>query len=242
MRILRVLSGALVGALGLVALWASSVLDPPESVSRFLAVISAVYPAPIGSAVVERIPCPPLRRLRLYGVCTGGCEEIWRIVGVRGLEAVNLENLNRQPAESQEDVRRVTNALVRQEGLRLDEEGARQMIGCYMRLDALRPELVLSEEGAAAVERARAIGEEAMAKLAATLPASDEPAGVAVTVEPDGFTARFLYWSTAEAGRPVLETVWRLERDGRLRSVQASPRPAFTDDNGPGSTPGTSPS
>ncbi len=242
MRVLRVTSGALLAVLVLLLLWAGRLLEPPEAVSRLSAIISAVYPGPTGAAVAERITCPPLRRLRLYAVCTEGCEGVWRIVGVRGLQATNLQNLNRLPPEAPEDVRRGFNAWIAREGLRLDAQGARQMIGCYMRLDALPPELILREADAVAVERARASGEEAMAALAESL---DEPGAldrVAIEEGRDAFTARFLYWSTAEAGRPVLETVWRLARDGRLLSVEIRPRPAITDGTASGSTPGTPPS
>src|SRR5262249_21646035 len=83
-------AGALRALLGGGRLWATALVDPPESVSRRLALLSSLYPESSRGAEVERIPCRPLRHLRLYVVCTGGCEETWVIVGVRGLWPENL--------------------------------------------------------------------------------------------------------------------------------------------------------
>ncbi|HKN47674.1 MAG TPA: hypothetical protein VJ144_06860, partial [Candidatus Polarisedimenticolia bacterium] len=215
MRLARVLLGALLAGSVLVTLWATGFADPPEAVSRRLALFSAVYPGALRKAVVERIPCAPLRRLRLYVVCTGGCEDVWRIVAVRGLMAENLQSLNRVPPEPPEEIRARIDAAVGRERLRLDVGGARELIGCYMRLDGRHPELVLLEPDREAVEAARG-NEEALAAVAEAL---DEPAAlsrVEVREIADGFASRFLYWDTAAPGRPVLELTWRLARDGRV--------------------------
>ena len=239
MRALRVLAGAGLGLLLLLLLWTAGILRPPGGLVRRLAAWSAGVPGPAGEAEVEEIPCPPLKRLRLFVVCSDGCEGVWRIVGVRGLRPENLANLNRVPPEPMEETRSRINAAVAREGLRLDAEGARQMIGCYMRLDGLQPDLVLEESDEAAVEQARG-DEEAMRLIAEGL---DDPGAVGrVTVEEtgEGFVARFLYWQTALADRPVLELEYRLARDGQIRSVQARARPS-KDGTVSGNTPGTPP-
>ena len=66
------------------------------------------------------------------------------IVGVRGLLPKNLANLGRVPAQPAEESRSRINAAVAAEGLHLDGDAAREMIGCYLRLEGFLPELVLS--------------------------------------------------------------------------------------------------
>ncbi len=239
MRLARILLGAVLAGSALVILWAAGIADPPEAVSRRLAIFSAVYPGPLGKAVAERIPCAPLRRLRLYVVCTEGCEGVWRIVAVRGLAAENLQSLNRVPPEPPEEIRARISAAVGREGLRLDVGGARELIGCYMRLDGMHPELVLLEPDWQAVEAARG-NEEALAAVAEAL---DEPSAlsrVEVRETADGFASHILYWDAASPGRPVLELTWRLARDGRVLFFEAGPAPV-RGGNGGGSIPGTPP-
>jgi hypothetical protein len=238
-KALRVLGGACLGLLVIALLWAAGALRPPEGITRRLAAYSAVFPGPVARARVERIPCPPLERLRLYVVCTDDCEGVWRIVGVRGLGPRNLVDLGRVPPEPTETTRERINAEIAAEGLRLDLAGAREMIGCYLRLDGLHPELVLEPADREAVEGARG-DEEAMRRVAEGL---DEPGAVGrIPVEEvaDGFTASLLYWHTARDDRPVLEIEYRLRRDGRVESVRARPLTPV-DGTASGSTPGTPP-
>ena len=225
MRGLRVLAGAVLGLLLLWLLWTAGFLPPPEGLVRRLVAWSAGVQDPAAGAEVEEILCPPLRRLRLFVVCTDGCDGVWRIVGVRGLRPENLANLNRTPPEPMEDSRRRINEAVAREGLRLDAQGARQMIGCYMLLDGLQPDLVLEPADVEAVEQARG-DEEAMRRIAEGL--EDPGASERIPVEEAGeeFVARFLYWQTARADRPVLQFEYRLARDGRIRTVQARVHPA----------------
>jgi hypothetical protein len=235
-----VAAGAGLGLLLLLLLWTAGVVPPPEALASRVAAISAVFPGPAGDAEVQRIPCPPLRRLRLYVVCTDGCEGVWRIVAVRGLRPENLANLNRTPPEPAEESRGRISAAVEREGLRLDAAGAREMIGCYLRLDGLHPDLVLEESDHRSLEEARG-DDEAMRRVAEGLEDPGAIARVPVEETPEGFAARFLYWQTARADRPVLEIEYRLARDGQVLSVRAralSPG----DGTASGSTPGTPPS
>jgi hypothetical protein len=213
-----VAAGALLALLVLVALWGGGALSPPESLSRGIAALYAVFPGPVGEAEVERIPCAPLRRLRLYVVCTAGCGEIWRIVGVRGLRAVGLVNLNRIPTEPVEAARQRLNEAIAEERLRLDGAGAREMIGCYLGIAGLRPDLILTDPEFQALGNARG-DEAALAALAARLEDPEALFRVAVREDGDGFSARILYWDTARIGRPVLEVDFLLAADGRLRAV-----------------------
>lgn len=218
MRPLGVVAGALLALTGLVVLWDAGVLPAPEGLTRRVAALYAVFPGPVGKAEVARIPCAPLRRLRLYVVCVGGCEEVWRIVGVRGLRATVLVNLNRVPAEPVEAVRERLNQAIAREALRLDGAGALEMIGCLLAIAGMRPDLILTDTGIQAIEGARG-DEEALAALAGRLEDPEALSRVTVREDGDGFSARFLYWDTARMGRPILEIDIRLAADGRLREV-----------------------
>ncbi len=228
MRLARVLLGAALGAFVLLILWITGTVDPPEAIARRLAAIAAVYPGPVGRAEVERIPCAPLRRLRLYVVCTAGCGEVWRLVAVRGLRAENLQNLNRIPAEPPEEARARVNEAIRRERLRPDVDAARELIGCYMLLDGMHPELVLLPADREAVERARG-NESALAALADSLDEAAALSRIEVQKTVEGFASRFLYWDTTASGRPVLELDWRLGPDGSILFFEAHPAPIKDD-------------
>jgi hypothetical protein len=226
-RVSGVLGGALLGLLILLLAWSTGLADPPEAVTRAIATFTAVFPEPMGTAVVERLPCPPLRRLRLYVVCTRGCEGTWKVIGVRGLLATTLANHARRPPEPVDDRREAVSRAVARERLRLDERSARQMIGCYLLLEGLRPDLILTGDR---LERLRRAGgdEEARRRLAESLEDPDAVSRLAIHREDGGYASRFLYWHTAEPGRPVLELKLRLGEDGALRSLEAR-APAFTE-------------
>jgi hypothetical protein len=215
---LWVVTGALLALIVLIGLWDFGVLPPPERLTRGIAALYAVFPGPVGKAVVAPIPCAPLRHLRLYVVCVGGCEDVWRIVGVRGLRAAVLVNLNRVPAEPVEAVRERLNEAIAKERLRLDGAGALEMIGCLLAIAGMRPDLILTDPEAQAVEGARG-DEEALAAIAARLEDPEALSRVTVREDGGGFSTRFLYWDTARMGRPILEIDIRLATDGRLREV-----------------------
>jgi len=241
-RLLRVAAGAGIAAFGLVVLWAIGLAPVPEGVTRRLAAFEAVFPGRWTGAEVERIACPPLSGLRLYVVCTDGCDGIWKVIGVRGFRTLALVNLNRMPPEPTEEVRRRFNREIAKEALRLDPGGAVDMIGCYLELAGLHPELVLTDAALAAVETARTgpRPEEAMRSLADGLDEPDALSRLTVTETPQGFESTFLYWDTASVGRPVLQMDYRLGRNGVLLGVRVrewSP----TDGTVSGSTPGRPP-
>ena len=100
-----VAAGAILALVAVLLLWGTGLAAPPEGLSRTIAALSALYPDSIRGAEIDRIPCPPLRRLRLYVVCTAGCAETWVIVGVRGLLPKNLANLGRIPSQPVEESR-----------------------------------------------------------------------------------------------------------------------------------------
>jgi len=225
LRIVRIGSGALLGLLALLLLWAVGLVDPPESLSRRLAVLSAVYPEKADDAVAERIPCPPLRRLRLYVVCTERCEGVWRIVGVRGLLATNIQNLIQPPTETPLEARVQANAAIAREHLSLDARGAQEMVGCYLRLSGLAPELVLGGADAVLVERARGQGEEAMAAIAASFDDPDAAARIRVRQTAAGYAATLFYWDRWRPGEPIESLEYLLARDGRLLSAGARDEP-----------------
>jgi len=241
-RLLRVAAGAGIAVLGLVVLWAFGLAPVPEGISRRLAAFEAVFPGRWTRAEVERVPCPPLRRLRLYVVCTDGCDGIWKVVGVRGFRTLPLINLNRMPPESAEDVRRRFNREVAKEALRLDPGEAVDMIGCYLGLAGLHPELVLTDAALAAVETAREgpRPEDAMKSVAEGLDGPDALSRLTVEETAQGFESSFRYWDTASAGRPVLEMDYRLGRNGVLLGVRVRER-SPTGDTASGSTPGRPP-
>jgi hypothetical protein len=233
-----VLTGALSALAGVVFLWSVALVDPPEPLSRTLATYSAVYPGRIGGAEVERIPCPPLKHLRLYVVCTNACADTWVIAGVRGLWPENLANPGRIPPQPVEESRARIAEAVREDGASLDRDGAREMIGCYLRLEGLLPELVLTPLDVMALEGARG-SEDDMRRLAEGLDAPDALSRIEVKEEEDGFLARLFYWDTALPGRPVLEMIFRLEKNGVLRSLDVNE--SLRGGNASGSSPGTRP-
>jgi hypothetical protein len=210
-----VIAGAGLGSVLIAVLWLTGVMQPPEALTRKVAAYSAVFPGPVEEAEVERIPCPPLRRLRLYVVCTQRCEDVWRIVGVRGLRPENLANLSRLPPEPEGEARRRFNLAVAREGLRLDLDGARDMVGCYLRLDGLDASHVLLDSDLPAVERARE-SEESMRRLAERLNDTEALSRILMTELDGGFEGRFLYWGTTRPGGPVMEFRLKLAPDGRL--------------------------
>jgi hypothetical protein len=224
----RILIGLAMGILVLGLLWFGGILTPPETLSRAVAVLSAVYPGPMGEAQIERIPCPPLAKLRFYVVCTRDCEEIWRIVAVKGLQPQVLTDLARIPPEPEGLARRRLNTAVGREALRLDDEGVREMIGCHLRLDGRYPELILPEGGLQDVESARP-DEDAMRRLAARLDQPGALSRIRVQEVPTGFDSRFLYWDTFDSRRPVLEIWFQLARDGQLRQVRVRTVPRRDD-------------
>ncbi len=237
--ILRVAVGILLGGGLLLLFWIAGIVEPPEALSRALAILAATYPGPGGRATGERIACPPLPRLRLYVVCTDDCEGVWRIVGVRGLAATNLVNLNKLPPDSPETLRRAANEAIAAEGLHLDERGARGLIGCYLRLAGLHPERVLGDGDRDRLEQARAN----LATLTAFAENLGEVGGVEripIRETPVGVTSRFDYWDTASAGAPIVTMTWRLRHDGTIDLYRASP-PPLTDDSESGNTPGKPP-
>jgi len=219
----RLLLGVMLGAVLVGSAWFGGWIEPPEPLARRVAVWAAIYPGPVGEAEVEPIPCPPLERVRLYVVCTKGCEDVWRLILVKGLQATMLANLGRIPAEDLATTRRRMNAAVGREALRLDPEGARAMVGCYLRLEGLEPGLVLPEGGFEAVQAARAEGEEAMRAYAIGL--ADAGAVARIPIEPTaaGFESVMLYWDTFRDGHPVLRITMRLARDGQMREMSAEP-------------------
>jgi hypothetical protein len=224
--------------LAVLVLWGMALVDPPEGIRRSLAAFSAVYPGPIRRAEVERIPCSPLKHLRLYVVCTNACADTWVIVGVRGLWPENLANLGRIPPQPVEESRALIGAAVKRDGLSLDRDGAREMIGCYLRLDGLLPELVLSPVDLVALEQARG-SEDSMRRLAEGLDTPDAVSRIEPEGGEDGFRARLFYWDTALPGRPVLEIGFDLETNGVLRSLDV--RESLRGGTASGNTPGTPP-
>lgn len=217
-----VVAGAVLALVAVVFLWGAGIAPPPEGLSRTIAVLSALYPNPLRGAEIERIPCPPLEDLRLYVVCTAGCAETWVIVGVRGLLPENLANPGRIPPQPVEESRRRINAAVAAEGLHLDAGGAREMVGCYLRLEGFLPELVLTPEALVALEAVYG-DEEKMRLLAEGLDSPDAVSRIEPEATEEGFRTRLLYWDTARPGRPVLELDFALDDRGVLRSLQARP-------------------
>jgi len=228
MRISRLLAGIALGLFLLMGLWYGGWLLPPEGLSRRLAAFHAAFPGAMGEAQVSRIDCPPLRRLRLYVVCTRDCEGIWRLVLVKGLRATTLANLGRTPPDSPSMTRQRTNAAVGREAMRLDAGGAREMIACYLRLDGLRPELVLPPGGLDAVADARQEGDDAMQRLAESLDQREAVHRILVEEGPQGFEADVLYWDTWRTGHPVLRIRIGLARDGQMRALRAWQLPVAT--------------
>lgn len=242
MRALRLAAGGGLVILGLVLLWGLGIVQPPEGITRRLAAFQAVFPGRWTDAEVERIPCPPLLRLRLYVVCTEGCDGTWKVVGTRGLVVAPIVNLNRLPLEPAEETRRRLNREVAREALRLDAGGAAEMIGCYLRLEGLHPELILTDAALAAVDLARSDPrpEEAMLGIASSLDDPEALSRLHVAETPGGFESSFDYWDTGSAGRPVLRMEYRLRRDGALLDVRTRER-QVTGGTASGNTPGIPP-
>ena len=238
MRWIGVATGAGLAVVAVVILWATSLVDPPESLSRSLAVFSAVYPGPIRGAEVERIPCGALRHLRLYVVCTNGCEDTWVIVGVRGLWPENLANPGRIPPQPVEESRARISEAVARDRLSLDRGGAREMIACYLRIEGRLPGLVLTPLDLIALEAARD-SEEKMQRLAESLDAEDAVSRIDPVETEDGYRARLLYWDTSLPERPVLEIDLDMERNGVLRSIDV--KESVRGGSAPGSTTGSPP-
>jgi hypothetical protein len=242
----RLLAGLFLGGSLVLAVWATGLVLPPESVARRVAAWSAVYPGPVGEAEVDPIECAPLQRVRIYLVCTDECRGVRRLVAVRGLVVTPLANLNRIPPEDLKVTRGRINAVITGERLRLDIEGAREMIGCFMRIEGLEPALVLSEGGLEDVTTARASGEEAMRRLEESFDDPQPLARVAFEEWPDGFQAVFLYWDTSRAGAPVLRLTIDMSGAGELRAMRAiqvvplAPRPGAASEPGGAAEPGAS--
>ena len=221
MKFSRLLAGVVLGLLLVAGLWYGGWVPPPEGLSRRMAVLHAAFPGALREAEVERIDCPPLRRLRLYVVCTRGCEGLWRLVLVKGLQATTIANLSGTPPEPTNITRQRMNAAVGREALRLDLTQAREMIACYLRLDGLHPELVLPEGGIEAVEEARREGEAAMRRLEESLDERAASRRIAIEEVPQGYAADLLYWDVWREGSPVLRLRLDLARDGQLRGARA---------------------
>jgi hypothetical protein len=96
------------------------------------------------------------------------------------------------------------------------------MIGCYMRLDGLLPQLILTPATLFALESTGG-DEDEMLRLGDSL---DEPDALQ-RIDPertlDGFRAALIYWDAASPGRPVIEMEFDLEENGVLRSLIAQP-------------------
>lgn len=217
-----VLGGAAVAAIAIVLLWGLGWVEPPEALSRSLARRSAVSGGSAAEATVEAIPCPPLRRLRLYLVCTRGCSEVWRVVGVRGLRPILLSNPGRVPPEPPEEAQRRINDALAGEGLVLDETGARAMIGCHMALAGMYPDLIVNAMDRLRIEQA-AGDEDRLREFAESLldPAAIER--IRVNRAGDRWEATFDYWATELPDRPVYTLRVVLEADGRLDTVETLP-------------------
>ena len=237
LRLFRVFLGAFIAMLMIVALWVMGFVSPPEFLVRKTVAFTVLYPGNLAEADLAEIPCPPLSDLRLYVICTEDCEGIWRIVGVRGLRVSTLVNLSRLPSEPAGEIRRRINRAVAGERLVLDRNGAREMVGCYMRIDGLAPELILGPADQHRLRRARG-SEEEMRELAESL---DLPGAVdRIEVEEVGsdFESTVIYWDTSRADRPTVEIRYRIAGDGRLLGVTSRDQ-TVTDGTASGSTPGT---
>ena len=226
MRIGRLVLGMAFGLLVVGALWYGGWILPPEGLSRRVALLHAVFPGSPSAAQVKAIECPPLGRLRLYAVCTRDCDEVWRIVLVKGLRAHTLASFGSASPVRSASTRHRLNAAVGREALRLDAEGARELLGCYLRIDGLHPELVLPDGGSEAVAEARRKGEEAMQRLADNFEQEGATRRIRVEETTQGFEAEMLYWDTWRAGRPVLMMRVKLARDGQVREVRTWPLPS----------------
>ena len=112
------------------------------------------------------------------------------------------------------------------------------LLGCYLRLEGLLPELVLAPADLVALEGVRG-NEEEMRRLAEGLDTSDALSRIDPEEAEGGFTAHLFYWGTARPGRPVLDMDFLLEGNGVLRSLNV--RESLRGGTASGSTPGTVP-
>ena len=245
MKLGRLIAGLLLGVCLVLAAWAAGFVRPPETLARRVAAWSAVYPGPVGEAEVDPIDCAPLPGVRIYLVCTADCRGVRRLVAVRGLVATPLANLNRTPPEDLKITRGRINAVITGERLHLDLDGAREMIGCYLRIEGLDPALVLSEGGLEDVTDARAAGDEAMRRLEESFDNPQPLERIRIEARPGGYQAVFLYWDTSRAGEPVLRLTIDMSDAGELRAmraVQVAPleaRPGSAAGSGAATGPGT---
>jgi hypothetical protein len=211
--------------------WYGGWVQPPEPLQRRLAAFEAVYPGPVGEAEVIPIPCPLLKRVHFYKVCTADCHEVSRLVAVKGLQSWFLVNLARIPSESVSVTRGRINHVVAREGLHLDEDGVRQMTGFYLSLEGLFPELVVSQGEVEQIDAARPGGDEALGDLMGRITGetdgtSGEGAGrggvdrMDVEKRPDGFEATMFYWDTSRSGAPILRLRLRMAPDGQVRDLR----------------------
>ncbi len=221
MKFARVLAGVALGALVLIILWFGAIVQPPEILGRKIAVYTAVFPGDVREAEVGMIPCDPIGRIRLYVVCTDGCRNTWRIVAVKGLQPRILADLGRIPREAPGAARRRFNLMLAREALQLDHEGAREMIGCYLRLDGLDEKLILPEGGRSRVQAARG-SEERTRSLISDLDHPDALSRLSLEGTTEGFESEFDYWDTSLLGRPVVEIRIKIARNGQVRSVNRS--------------------
>ena len=177
---------------------------------------------PAEEATVDPIPCPPLRRLRLYLVCTRECAEVWRVVGVRGLRPVLLSNPGRVPPEPPEEAQRRINDVLAGEGLVLDADGAREMIGCHMTLAGLFPDLIVNAMDRVRIEQA-AGDEDRLLEFAESLVDPAATGRIQVDRVGERWEATFDYWATDLPDRPIQTLRAVLETDGRLFTVETLP-------------------
>jgi hypothetical protein len=239
MKPARLLLGLGIGLLLLAGAWSGGWVPPPESLQRRIAAFEAVYPGPVREATVIPIPCPLLKRLRFYQVCTADCREVSRLVAVKGLRSWLLVNLSRIPSEALSVTRGRINHVVGREGLHLDDDGVRRMSEFYLKLDGLFPQLVVSPGEAEQIDATRDQGDEALGNLMDRIAGDpDAPGGngagrgglerIAVTRRSDGFEAAMLYWDTSRAGSPLMRLRLRMAPDGQVRDLRGIilPRPA----------------
>jgi hypothetical protein len=219
-RWLRLASGILLGAMLVGCFWFAGWLTPPETLQRRAAVWTTLYPLPTAGAEVDLIPCEPLRRVRFYVICTEGCDGVWRIVAVKGLQTTQLANLARTPPESVTATRRRFNEVIGAERVRPDDDGMRRMVAFYLRLEGLDPALLLGETDRLSVEETRPKGEEALRDLAEAIAEGNPLERIPIERTAAGAEATVLYWETARSGWPVLEMRFKLAANGEVREVR----------------------
>jgi hypothetical protein len=227
----QLLLGLGVGLLLVAAAWSGGWVQPPEALQRRLAAFEAVYPGPVGEAKVIPIPCPLLKRVRFYQVCTAECRDVSRLVAVKGLRTWFLVNLSRIPSESLTVTRGRINRVVGREGLRLEEDGVRRMTEFYLKLDGLFPELVVSPGEAEQIDATREAGYEALGELMDRITGDSDGSGangadrggverIEVERRADGFEATMLYWDTSRAEAPLMRLRLRMAPGGQVRDLR----------------------